>query len=770
MVRYAIRPAAGLVLLLLPPAVHGQANEWEQVVLDQLEEISTGFREHGYVATGQRFTGALDAGGTDSFELPLVAGAKYVVAAACDGDCSNIDLYAFDAAGREVSSDVEDDDYPVVAIAPEGRGARTFTLRLDMVECASGPCSWGVDIFVVQDDAPPPPASAPPPPVAAAKDGRLESGTLRRGDRTLTSGEYADYLTLEGRAGEYLLLDLTSREFDPYLILIAPSGEQFENDDYEGSASRSLLGVDLTEDGEYQVVVTTYDVGEGGAYDLKVEARPGRPAGGRNAWTEKGTLAEGDSTLTTGEFLDDYEVEGVPGQRLRLDMKSSDFDTYLILIDPAGEHVENDDAADLPGHSVIDTELKEAGTYQVLATSYAKETGAYELSFELGGSRSAAERRQQDVVRLTVGARQSGALEPGDATLEGGELSDRYVFEGQAGQGIVVEMSSRDFDTYLGLLLPDGKYVENDDEPGQTGVSKIELALPQDGRYQIIATSYQAGESGRYDLSLQGLRQAPSGPVQRPAPDGGRVLALLVGISDYQGDEDDLAYTADDAVRVRDALLRGPGMRPEDGILLTDSQATVGNFKNAVTRLASRMRPTDLFVLFYSGHGGRLERSSFQPSDPDSIDETISLYDGELRDDDLAALLDQVPAGLTLLVLDSCFSGGFAKDVISAPNRMGLFSSEEDVTSQVAAKFRAGGYLSVFLADAIGDGYADDGDGELTAIELSQYLYERYRSDVKSRRDEDDFVRTGGPQLGYQHLVVDRGSITPYQRLFRLSR
>ncbi|NIR99882.1 MAG: hypothetical protein GWN99_02225, partial [Gemmatimonadetes bacterium] len=59
------------------------------------------------------------------------------------------------------------------------------------------------------------------------------------------------------------------------------------------------------------------------------------------------------------------------------------------------------------------------------------------------------------------------------------------------------------------------------------------------------------------------------------------------------------------------------------------------------------------------------------------------------------------------VVLDACFSGGFAKDVISAPGRMGLFSSEEDVTSSVAAKFRAGGYLAVFLADAVGDGLAD---------------------------------------------------------------
>jgi hypothetical protein len=100
---------------------------------------------------------------------------------------------------------------------------------------------------------------------------------------------------------------------------------------------------------------------------------------------------------------------------------------------------------------------------------------------------------------------------------------------------------------------------------------------------------------------------------------------------------------------------------------------------------------------------------------------------------------------------------------------MGMFSSEEDVTSQVAVKFRAGGYLSIFLDEAIGDGLADeDRDGSVTAIELSEYVHYRYRNDVKST-DPDDFVVTGGRQSGYQHLVVDRGSIGPYDVLFSRS-
>ncbi|MDP7112523.1 MAG: hypothetical protein QGH45_11190, partial [Myxococcota bacterium] len=100
-----------------------------------------------------------------------------------------------------------------------------------------------------------------------------------------------------------------------------------------------------------------------------------------------------------------------------------------------------------------------------------------------------------------------------------------------------------------------------------------------------------------------------------------------------------------------------------------------------------------------------------------------------------------------------------------------MFSSEEDVSSGVAAKFRAGGYLARFVSDAIGDGLADDGDGGLTALELCQYVHERYRADVKSSGTGgvSGFVMMGR-EHGFQHLVVDRGSVGPYQVLFEVKK
>jgi len=533
----------------------------------------------------------------------------------------------------------------------------------------------------------------------------------------------------------------------------------------------ALIALRLDETGTYEVTVTSYTEGETGSYTLQMDVTDSVDLAGLRE--EMGSLGSGDDTLDDGEYIDTFEFEGRPGQRVTIDLRSEDFDTYLILVDPAGEQEENDDAADSTD-SLIVADLRESGTYRVAVTSYdAGETGEYQLTIDQTAASSGRPLENRDIETLTVGRTTSGELASGDQTLESGEYQDTYFFDGSAGQSVSVELTSNAFDTYVALQTPDGDIIENDDFEGSTSRSVVELNLTQTGRYRVVATSYAADEAGEYRLTVDTQATSSttgSGTFAGGSQSGGRTYGIFAGISDYPGTGSDLDFTADDAIRVRDALVRGGGMRPEDAITLTDSDATTANLEDALAEIASRAGPDDTFVFFYSGHGDRLVRSSGpELSDPDSLDETLVMYDAQIRDDEMRRLLEPIQAGTTLVFLDSCFSGGFAKDLISVPGRMGMFSSEEDVTSQVAVKFRAGGYLSIFLDEAIGDGLADeDRDGSVTAIELSEYVHYRYRNDVKSP-DPDDFVMTGGRQSGYQHLVVDRGSVGPYDVLFTQS-
>ena len=97
---------------------------------------------------------------------------------------------------------------------------------------------------------------------------------------------------------------------------------------------------------------------------------------------------------------------------------------------------------------------------------------------------------------------------------------------------------------------------------------------------------------------------------------------------------------------------------------------------------------------------------------------------------------------------------------------MGMFSSDEDVTSLVALKFEAGGYLSYFLGQALENGQADeDADGAIDAIELSQYIRVRYSQEAMPKSAS----QFAAPDFRYQHLVVDRGGVTHDTVLFTLN-
>lgn len=613
---------------------------------------------------------------------------------------------------------------------------------------------------------------------SSASDSRIEQGELSRGDETLTSGEFVDYYTVQGRAGEQLVVDLRSTDFDPYLILKLSDDEQIDNDDHEGDLTRSMIATELPHDGTYQVLVTSYAVGESGSYDLTIHGGGGegdavytRAAGIR---TESGTLSAGDSELRSGEYYDTYSFQGAPGQRIRIDLESSEFDTYLGLQPPRGEAIQDDDGGGSVGHSVIEMDLTEPGTYQVFVTSYAaKETGAYQLTMDFsslfGGEEEIESGNSGITLPASLNAREltlnesfDGRLSSNDRRLSSGEFVDLHVFDGEANEPARITMTSPDFDTYLLITTPSGEVIQNDDYDGSTNISQIEMLMPMDGRYRIEATSYAAGETGSYNISIS------QADAMRPdPPQYNRIAGLFVGISDYGGRQTNLAYTADDAARVRDALVQGAGMRPEDGIVLTDSDATTTNFRNAVRDLASRTDENTLFVLFYSGHGGQYQRAGSQVTDPDGMDESIELYDAEILDDELSQLLSQLRANNQLIVLDACYSGGFAKDLISVPGRMGLFSSEEDVISFVAAKFEAGGYLSSFFSDALVLRAADeDRNGAVTPLEISQYIRSRYEGDV--RNDGLEAIVARETRLGHQNLVVDRGSLGAFSTLFVL--
>ncbi|HSC70404.1 MAG TPA: caspase family protein, partial [Candidatus Methylomirabilis sp.] len=93
---------------------------------------------------------------------------------------------------------------------------------------------------------------------------------------------------------------------------------------------------------------------------------------------------------------------------------------------------------------------------------------------------------------------------------------------------------------------------------------------------------------------------------------------------------------------------------------LLTKRATRSQVLKAVRSAARALKAGDIFMLSYSGHGGQLPDKN--SDEPDGMDETWCLYDGELVDDELYALYGRFAQGVRILVFsDSCHSGTVVK-------------------------------------------------------------------------------------------------------------
>jgi hypothetical protein len=159
------------------------------------------------------------------------------------------------------------------------------------------------------------------------------------------------------------------------------------------------------------------------------------------------------------------------------------------------------------------------------------------------------------------------------------------------------------------------------------------------------------------------------GPAEQPVPE---LWAVIVGTSDYIGDKIDLRFAAKDAQAFSKALgIAASRLLGEERVhiltLSTEYKVTARPTKNGITaafaKIAKSARPTDLLVVYLSGHGVAPQGSNeyyYLTADARSLE----LDDPEVRRRDtlsgaeLAGLIRAVPAvGKQVLILDTCAAG-----------------------------------------------------------------------------------------------------------------
>jgi serine protease Do len=167
------------------------------------------------------------------------------------------------------------------------------------------------------------------------------------------------------------------------LRLLDKAGRQLAEDDDGGGDLNARIIHSIDKDGDYQIVVTSFD-GQVGKFSLKVrefilkgEAKP--RAVGKDGLTITDQINQ-NNVSDIGKLGKLYSVQLKKGQTYRIDLESGDFDSYLYLFDGKSKLLAQDDDSGGNLNSRIEFRAEHDGVFHILASSLGgDETGEFTL-------------------------------------------------------------------------------------------------------------------------------------------------------------------------------------------------------------------------------------------------------------------------------------------------------------------------------------------------------------------------------------------------------
>ncbi len=313
--------------------------------------------------------------------------------------------------------------------------------------------------------------TATPAPSTSALNGT----TIRVGETVtgaLTRAQPAITYTLRAEAGQSINITLSSDAFDAYLTLLDANGNTLaENDDSNGT-NAGIQGFLLPQASGYQIRAESYGSHDGsgaeqGAFTLAVTEQHIS----RIEYTQ--TI---NDQLTTADPSKDYLFTGQAGDVVVISESSSDFNSYLHLLDSTGtELTSNDNSGSSLDAQIGPYTLTNTGTFTIRATSIDGSTpGAFTLKLN-----------KAQVTPLDYNQSVTVAFTPNIST-------QYFTFEAAIGDLVTVSVDSGDsIDTSLSLLDSNNSQIVYDEDGGAGFDPEI---------YQQLLTS-----SGIYTIALQAV-------------------------------------------------------------------------------------------------------------------------------------------------------------------------------------------------------------------------------------------------------------------------
>ena len=429
--------------------------------------------------------------------------------------------------------------------------------------------------------------------------------------------------------------------------------------------------------------------------------------------TVAGLLTSGDNQLDDDSYYDAWLFEIGSTTDAVISMSSTEIDSYVSLYAGLPGHLGifmgSDDDGGGMSNALLRVELP-PGAYTIMASSYgAGETGAYELSFGVGGAGSSGSGTS---TVLRAGSTASGSLDTSDLLYGDGSYYDEWSYSGVGGERLTITMTSEDLDPFLlafrGGSVDGGEFLAEDDDGAGDLNARITITLPVSGTYTFAANTYGSGETGSYQISVESRGTSSTTYTTGGSSDG--KYALLVGIDDYPGTGNDLRGPIEDARIMYRVLTERFGFDPDNIVVLNDSDATRENIANGIVQHLGQAGPDGVAVFFYSGHGMQMGENigltgALDPEPRGDGDEAIYIYghsedSSVLLDEELGFLIETIEAGRALVVVDACFSGEITRASGDAPQAKIVDINDPDVvaslrvpTNFIGAELKATGEL-----------------------------------------------------------------------------
>jgi uncharacterized caspase-like protein len=186
--------------------------------------------------------------------------------------------------------------------------------------------------------------------------------------------------------------------------------------------------------------------------------------------------------------------------------------------------------------------------------------------------------------------------------------------------------------------------------------------------------------------------------------------ALIIGIQEYENPRLTLKYPVADASLMAATLReRAPGLFENVNIvqLTTRAQTTKDAITVALKEMSGKVRPDDLFVFFVASHGTVDNGEYFLITSNVGATSSHLLKQTALSQDDLKALIANVPATKKLVFIDTCNAGKLGEAIQVAMLTRGM---TEDTAIKILSRAVGSTILSASTSvqEAL-EGYKDHG-------------------------------------------------------------